>query len=212
MDRPSSVAHGRGQRVRARPWRSLSVGSAGLVIECAASAGPRSGLRVFPWRRRYVACLEALRRFDTEIKDMETAWPLLLFLAGLFGSALLILVCGLQSRDEERKAAPEAAVALAPERSFFATLSEAFEPPPQVAEAVIRSMEQRLRRQTEAANRFVEYPSVARFHDVVEPTTLDEWPLFQRVQTFLARERALACAFVADPSLDRLHGQLPLAA
>jgi hypothetical protein len=140
---------------------------------------------------------------------MDSAWPLVFFLAGLFGCALLILICGVQSREAERAEAAATVVQIVPTRSFFATLTAAFEPPPHVAAAVIHDVEERLRRQTEAAARYVECPSVGRFHEiVVEPISPPELSLFQRVQRFLDQERALACAFVADPSLDRLHGEL----
>lgn len=140
---------------------------------------------------------------------MDSAWPLLMFVAGLMGSGLLILICGVQTREEERAEDADLGVSPAPERSFFATLSAAFDVPAEVDEAVVESVQQHLRRQAEVATRFVERPSIVAFHDVAEDAVLKtEESLFQRIQSFLERERALAREFVSNPSLARLHGQL----
>ena len=91
---------------------------------------------------------------------METAWPLLMFLAGLIGTVMLILICGVQSREMERAEAAEAVPVPVPERSFIATLSAAFEVPPAMDEVVIRNVERHLRRQVEGAGRFVDCQSI----------------------------------------------------
>jgi len=140
---------------------------------------------------------------------MDSVWPLLMFLAGLMGSGLLILICGIREREQERAEHPELTMPPVPERSFFATLGAAFEIPPELDPALVRGVEEQLRRQTAVASRFVEQPSIVAFHDVSEEADLEtEQSVFQRIQSFLERERILVGEFLIDPSLNRLHGQL----
>ncbi len=142
---------------------------------------------------------------------MDTAWPMLLFLAGLLGCGMLILICGIHSREVERADAAPGAAFAAP-RSFFATLAAAFEPPPAADEALVRAVELRLRRQTDAAARFIERPSIERFQDLDDETGPRRGPtLVDRVQRFVAAERSAAVEFVANPSFDRFHGRLAVA-
>lgn len=140
---------------------------------------------------------------------MDSVWPLLMFLAGLMGSGLLILICGIRDREQERAENPELAMPPVRERSFFATLAEAFEIPPEVDPGLLQGVEEHLRRQTAVATRFVDQPSIVAFHDAAEEAELaTEQSLFQRIQSFLEQERILVGEFVGDPSLNRLHGQL----
>ncbi|MBI5851549.1 MAG: hypothetical protein HZB39_11085 [Planctomycetes bacterium] len=141
----------------------------------------------------------------------DSVWPLLLFLVGLFGFAMLILVCGIQSRELERGASDTDSTSLAPAptRSLFATLDAAFEVPRDVDESVIQGVEQYLRGQTEVATRFVARPSIDSLH-VAGPAHVSEPEpaSFARIRRFLDRELELVDRFVSDPSYDRFHGQL----
>ncbi len=141
----------------------------------------------------------------------DSVWPLLLFLVGLFGFAMLILVCGIQSRELERGTADQGSMPLAPvpARSFFATLGAAFEVPQDVDESVLRGVEQYLRGQTEVATRFVARPSIDNLHVAGPATAAEPEPAsFARIRRFLDREIELVDRFVSDPSYDRFHGQL----
>ena len=139
---------------------------------------------------------------------------MLFFLAGLFGFGLLILICGIHGREQERAKAVADPDQIAPAvaRSFFATLGAAFDPPQPVDEVLVLTVERRLRRQTAAATRFVEHPSIDSLHDFEDDTLVRPvYSMLDRVQRFLAAERALVHEFVADPSLDRFHGRRALA-
>jgi anaerobic selenocysteine-containing dehydrogenase len=142
---------------------------------------------------------------------MQSAWPLLIFLAFLFGLALLALICGYASREAER--AEEATLArdpLAPRRSFFAVLDEAFQPEPAVDAAVVLGVERHLQSEVLIAQRFVDEPTLARLCDAQPEEPLSISARFELIQEFLEKEIALAREFVCDPTLDRFHGQLTL--
>ncbi|GAB4157599.1 MAG: hypothetical protein Fur0037_25480 [Planctomycetota bacterium] len=132
---------------------------------------------------------------------------MILFLAGLFGFALVILVCGMQTREQERREMAQEPEVEAPPRSFFATLADAFEPANPVDDEAVRKVEHQLRLLTAQAHRYVESPSIDRFHDFGGETPVEEESIFCRFQRFLQQERQLAGEFVADPSLQRLQTQ-----
>lgn len=146
---------------------------------------------------------------------METAWPLLLFLAGLMGMGLLIVICGYQGREQERAEAADLARApeLAGASHFFAVPAVVAVPIPAADESLVRDVEKYLRAQRGVAAHFVERPSIDSFHGVrtEEGQVRSEESVFNRIQEFLERERALAAEFVSHPSLDRFHGQLAAA-
>lgn len=137
---------------------------------------------------------------------MDSAWPMLLFLAGLFGFGLLILICGYQSRELERAEKPVLDPALeVPRRSFFAVISDAFVVPPAVDPALVQGVEQYLREQVELARQFVDQPSMASLSEGPIVDSRGEVATIVRIQAFLEREMMLAREFVSNPSIDRLH-------
>ena len=140
---------------------------------------------------------------------MDTAWPMLLFLAALMGSGMLILICGIQSHEDEAEdlAGKSTESPLARDRSFFATLESAFASPRARDEDVVHDVEQHMRRQSEVVARFVERPSIDRLHNSDIPQPEPEMSLFCTIQKYLELERQLAEQFVSDPTLDRLHGR-----
>lgn len=144
---------------------------------------------------------------------METAWPLLIFLAGLFGSGLLILICGIQSHEAAEEGASERASerAAEPALSFFERIDAAFACPPVPDADVVRDFERHVRKQHEVAARFIQFPSIGRLHEADTEPTESEMSLFCRIQKYLELERQLVGEFVSDPSLRRLHGRLAAA-
>ena len=132
---------------------------------------------------------------------------LLSFLALLFGMMLLILVCGMQTREQERALEVESWPAQAHDAlgqpSFFGPLATAqAQPDPEV----LRSLELHLRTEREAADGFVVEPSLVQlYRDDEEERRSTVESLTGQVERFLGRELAAVSAFVREPSAERLH-------
>lgn len=140
---------------------------------------------------------------------MESALPLLLFLAFLFGSALLILVCGIQYREDERSpvlvARPEALRV----RHFLEQLEPAVVASPSsvVDDVLIDRFEQFLRSERQAATRFVSEPSLANLYVPAGTWASRRTPLVEQVERYLRKELSQVAQFVSEPSVQKLYGQ-----
>lgn len=142
---------------------------------------------------------------------MESALPLILFLVFLFGSCILILVCGIQGRSDESATEAQDLPALLDARAmprFFGRPGERAPANPVavvVDEEVVHRVEGFLREELALAEVFLEAPTAAALHDqpeVEEPSA----SLVQRLEQFLRNEQQAAADFVSHPSVARLHG------
>jgi len=143
---------------------------------------------------------------------METALPMLLFFAFLFGFGLLIVVCGYQSREQERAETPSLEdLALQGKPRFFGSADRSAIANPVavvVDESAIRRLERFLQEEMALAEVFVGEPSVEALHSTgaaEEPSAT----LFERLEAYLRREHQAAASFVLDPSVESLYGALP---
>ena len=143
---------------------------------------------------------------------METALPMLLFLAFLFGFAILILVCGYQSRELEAAEAADSLenLALQGKPRFFGSAGQIAIANPVaviVDESAIQRLECFLQEEMALAEVFVGAPSVEILHatsEQSEPTA----SLFERLENYLRREHQAAASFVLNPSVESLYGPL----
>ena len=147
-----------------------------------------------------------------EVPALETALPILLFLGFLFGTTLLILICGIQSRELERSEQSEdplAGLDLQTLPRFFGRPGEAAVPKPVaviIDETLVHSVESFLREELALAEVFVEAPSVEGLHS--KPATAEpaiSWS--GRLERHFLREQEVATEFVANPSVESLYGR-----
>lgn len=143
---------------------------------------------------------------------MDSAIPLLLFLAFLFGGVVLILLMGYWSLDQDREdAVVEASLAneallelppalfqkLAPEERRV--LAEA------VDDAIVDGVERFLRQEEAVAQSFVAEPSIERLHDTSDRERRFGDSLVARMEEYLRGELEQVTAFLRDPSVERLY-------
>lgn len=147
---------------------------------------------------------------------MDSAIPLLLFLAFLFGGVVLILLMGYWSRDQEREdAAVEASLAnetlLELPPAFFEKLAPAERKvlAAAVDDAIIEGVERFLRQEEAVAKSFAAEPSIERLHDVSERERRFGESLVERMEEYLRGELEQVTAFLLDPSVERLYGNAP---
>lgn len=140
---------------------------------------------------------------------MDSAIPLLLFLGLLMGFGVLVLACGIQSREEER-AAPCADPRRKPDllanaRYFARAGNPALADPAAVVvdRAVLERVEAYVRTELALAEVYVEDPSVEKLHESTAGESRES--LLQRLEGFLSREEALVAEFVSNPSIARLY-------
>ena len=146
---------------------------------------------------------------------MESALPVLLFLAFLFGSTLLILVCGIKAKEEECGSVPLVAQEALRVQHFFAELGPVVsaDRPVAVDDGLVERFEQFVRSERAAAGQFVTEPSVERLYDAAGDAGAPHIPLVENVERYLRRELSLVAQFISEPSVDRLYGRcLPQAA
>ena len=146
---------------------------------------------------------------------METALPLLLFLAFLFGSGLLILISGIHSREQERDEAarPLSSEELLGSPRFFATPASSGPRAAELrAEGLVARVERYLSEQCSFAEEFVDDPSVEGLHDACLAAPPSAETLFRRIEQHLERERAAVARFLSNPSVEYLHRMAPAAA
>jgi hypothetical protein len=141
---------------------------------------------------------------------MATALPLILFLGFLFGATLLILVCGIQSRDEERAATGEdlATIELAAVPRYFARPGRAAPEAPVavvVDESALRSLELFLREEMALAEVFVDDPTLEHLHERSPREREHRETVFRHLEGFLRGEDASVSEYVARPSVERLY-------
>jgi len=141
---------------------------------------------------------------------METALPMLLFFGFLIGFGVLILVCGYQSREQERaeETHPLEDLALQGLPRFFGRPDQPTIVNPVavvVDESTVQRLEEFLQGEMALAEVFVEAPSVEVLHRPreAEPGV----PLFERLESYLRREHEAAASFVSNPSVESLYGQ-----
>ncbi|MHC5009370.1 MAG: hypothetical protein ACYTG6_00290 [Planctomycetota bacterium] len=137
---------------------------------------------------------------------MESAVPLLLFLGFLFGSTLLILILGIQSREEEKREASEAEARSFDVRtgsSFFASLEPSAAVPGRAfaASGMMRRVEDHLSKERTLAAGFVTQPSMETLFQGSAPQAD---AAVVRLEHFLQDECRQAAAFVSAPSAERL--------
>ena len=146
---------------------------------------------------------------------MESALPILLFLGFLFGSTLLILVCGIQNRayEDAERSQTLGGLDLYELPRFFGPATNARIANPVtlvVDEADLRSIEAFLRDEMELVELFVGDPTAERLH--LEQSEAQRHPgLFERLDGYLAEEVAAAARFVSNPSPLGLHSPRGLA-
>lgn len=140
---------------------------------------------------------------------METAIPMLLFFASLFGFGMLILICMQQSKDLEQAdreaalksgnfnpAAPPFLANMLPETMVIGAEDDSF----------IRSFEQYLQEQQVFATHFVDEPSLANLYCRKDPEVPRR--AFERIEKFLKKEQGLVKEFLSQPSVERLYHRL----
>ena len=147
---------------------------------------------------------------------METALPMLLFFGFLLGFGVLILVCGYQSREQEKaedkNPLEDLALQGAP-RFFGAAGQSAIANPVAVVvdESAVRRLEHFLQEEMALAEVFVHAPST----DALQPEQPQPGTsLFERLESYLRREHEAAAGFVLNPSVENLYsprGALSLA-
>jgi len=147
---------------------------------------------------------------------METALPMLLFFGFLLGFGVLILVCGYQSREQERaeNKNPLEDLALQGVPRFFGVAGQSAIARPVavvVDESAVRRLEQFLQEEMALAEVFVQAPSADALHrEQAQPGA----SLFERLENYLRREHEAAAGFVLNPSVESLYsprGALSLA-
>lgn len=149
---------------------------------------------------------------------MESAWPLILFLAFLFGSMLLMLVLGYASIEKARdEAATTASVTEAGQLRiprFFVQLGTDGRPAGvrELDADLVTSIERFLREEHRLAVEFVEDPFVSAPQPDSQEAGEPAEGLFERIERFLRSEQVLAAAFVSEPSVESLYGRLRPAA
>lgn len=141
---------------------------------------------------------------------METAIPLLLFLGLLMGGGVLVLACGIKSREEEREAQrsdPRTAHDLLADARFFAVAHASALADP-IAIVVERTALARVEAYLHGELALVElHMAEAGAETTREHASADESreSLLQRLERFLDREQTLVAEFVSDPSVARLY-------
>ncbi len=140
---------------------------------------------------------------------MDSALPILLFLVFLFGSTLLVLICGMKAKEEERTSVPLAEQRALWEPQFLSELEPAVAASrsDSVDESLVERFEQFLRSEHQAAGQFVSEPSVEKLYDATSEVVPHRIPLVEHVERYLRRELSLVAQFISEPSVDRLYGR-----
>jgi len=141
---------------------------------------------------------------------VDSALPLILFLACMFAGVLLILAMGIASRERARalsEAAPSAARDWVGVPRFFARLGPQDDSRgvPAVNGSVLARIERYLEVERLLADEFVAAPSVRRLYGHSRNGGLPRDPSLERIEAHLRREQVLATRFVAEPTIERLH-------
>jgi hypothetical protein len=141
---------------------------------------------------------------------MDSAIPMLVFLGLLMVVGVLVLACGIQSREEERKARradPRRRQDLLAGARFFAAASESELADPVavvVDRAQLTRVEEFLRAGLALAELHVADPGVQHLQ---EPATVRETheSLLHRLERFLDHEHTVVTEFVLNPSIALLY-------
>lgn len=138
---------------------------------------------------------------------MSEWWPMLLFLSGLFGTSLLVLICGaVNLRAESTSEATEDSPSITfdlfpPQRTRPGPESRIrFDAPVQGNGHLEAALQEFLAREARVAEEFVSEPSLERLYSDAQR------PIAPRDLTrFVERELQFAANFAAEPSVESLY-------